>query len=212
MNAVIAFCGLAAAGWVSPDLSQPIAPTRDSIPSQPSYSTQTYSPSNYPRPSYPQASSRPVGRPSSGAVRRSSRIPFAPTDPRASSNENIPLPPTSSDPSYLPSAGNGGPAEHIGSQQMAENGGRHAGSQKAFDRYTSPPATSPYAMMSGSTADGTVDRYSAYVRPALDQQRVNQEDERALSNIEGGMQPGPAPYYPPAFLNYGSYFPGYSAR
>jgi hypothetical protein len=89
---------------------------------------------------------------------------------------------------------------------MTENGGRHSGSQKSFDRYNPSPSTSPYAMLNASTADGTLNTYTAFVRPAQDQQRVNQDEERALSVEEGG-QPGPPPSYPPAFLNYGSYFP-----
>jgi hypothetical protein len=150
MNVIIAFCGIAAAGWVAPG-SEPTAPTQDNVPSQSTYSPQSYPGANNSRQPKPRVGDAlPAARPASQAARRPSRMPYAPTDPRAWSNENLPLPPTMNETAYLPSAGTGGPAQRVnpaGMGGMTENGGRHSGSQKSFDRYNPSPSTSPYAML-----------------------------------------------------------------
>ena len=89
-------------------------------------------------------------------------------------------------------------------QDAADNGGRRATGQKAFDHYRAAPGTSPYMLLNGSTNNGTVNPYAAYVRPAQDQQRAAQELDQAENAAD---QPGPV--YPRAFQNYGSYYPDY---
>ena len=59
-------------------------------------------------------------------------------------------------------------------------------------------------LLNGSTNNGTVNPYAAYVRPAQDQQRAVQELDQAENAAD---QPGPI--YPRAFQNYGSYYPDY---
>jgi hypothetical protein len=214
MNAIIALCGIAAAGWVTP-----YTPT-DSDPSgAQNASQQAAAPPNYLRQSNPQFTpARSAGRVNGQAAenhgqtqlaerstnnaQRRPRMPFPPTDPRALSGENFPLPPTMNENGFLPGAAAG---PHSNAAGLAQS---HSAPQKPFSHYSPPPGTSPYMMLNASTADGTVNTYTAYVRPALDQQRENQAADRAWSRMDDDDTP-PA-YYPPAFMNLGSYYPSYT--
>ena len=132
-------------------------------------------------------------------------MPLPPTDPRAFSYGDLPLPPTMNDAGTLPNAGMGA-EPRADSAGLAENSGRRLPGQKAFDHYNSAPATSPYLLLNNNTGNGTISTYTAYVRPAEDQQRANQEFDRAATNAEGVVE-GTGPSYPPMFLNYHSYYP-----
>jgi hypothetical protein len=211
MHVWITYIGIAATGWISPDMSEPISPVRENVAGQHAYSSQSNGQAGHLRQPGPQAGgARPPARPANATFRRPSRMPFAPTDPRALADDNIPLPPTQNETEYLPSAGNGGPQRYNSPAIVVSNAGNRSGAQKSFDHYNPNPSASPYMMLNASSANGTVNTYTAYVRPAEEQQRANQEEERAMSNLEGVAQPGPIPSYPPAFLNYGTYYPNYA--
>jgi hypothetical protein len=193
MNAMFAICGLALAGWITPanpDFMEPISPTAEKSPVKPAVQQQAKPQSN---------GARPVRAMSDGAM-RGSRMPIPPTDPRVYANNDLPLPPTINDNGMMRSAE---PAGMGPRQDGADNSTRHPMGQKVFDHYRPAPATSPYMLISGSTNNGTVNPYMAYVRPAEEQQRAVQELEQAQNSDE------PAPVYPRAFQNLGSYYPTY---
>jgi hypothetical protein len=130
-------------------------------------------------------------------------MPLAPTDPRMYSSGDLPLPPTMNDSGMLPSGGMAGLGPRRDLTASAETGNRRS-NPKAFDHYKPAPTTSPYQLLDSTTNNGTVNPYIAYVRPAEMQQQANQELERTMSNEDQ-----PAPVYPRAFQNYGSYYPDY---
>ena len=136
-------------------------------------------------------------------------MPVAPTDPGAFSRDDLPLPPTMNYGAAAPRLGRQAPAPRAESAGMVDNGHRLP-PHKAFDSYHPAPAVSPYMMLGAGTNNGTVNTYAAYVRPALDQQRANQEFERTATDLENSSDQ-PAPTYPPVFLNSGSYYPNYGA-
>ncbi|MGO9115954.1 MAG: hypothetical protein ACLP9L_42660 [Thermoguttaceae bacterium] len=202
MNAMFAFCGIVIAGWVSPEFGEPIAPFPESTSVQPSRPEP-------PRPlaSYPQLTgTRPARAVNQGAM-RPQRMPVAPTDPRTYSSSDLPLPPTMNDSGMLPSGGMDGLGPRRDLAGPAENGNRRLPNQKPFDHYRPGPTTSPYQLLDSTTNNGTVNPYMAYVRPAEQQQQANQELDRAMNNSDDQ----PAPVYPRAFQNYGSYYPVYGA-
>jgi hypothetical protein len=133
---------------------------------------------------------------------RTSRMPIAPTDMRAFSRDDLPLPPTQNYAGTLPSTGLAGAGPRLTPAAPAENGNRRLPSQKPFENYRSPPAVGPYALLGANTNNGTLSPYMAYVRPAEEQQQVF---DRASNSENAADQP--APSYPPAFLNYGTYYP-----
>ena len=137
---------------------------------------------------------------------RPQRMPLAPTDPRNYSYGDLPLPPTMNDSGMLPSGGMAGLGPRRDLSGAAENG-NHRSSQKVFDHYRPGPTTSPYQLLDSTTNNGTVNPYIAYVRPAEERQQSSQELDRAMSNSDDQ----PAPVYPRAFQNYGSYYPNYGA-
>ena len=91
-------------------------------------------------------------------------------------------------------------------------GGRGPSNQKPYANVRPAPATSPYMLLDGSTNNGTIDPYTAYVRPAEQQQQQQQSGQDSGRAMQRTDEPDdqPAPYFPPAFLNYGSYYPSYS--
>ncbi len=191
MNAMVAFCGIVLAGWVGPDFTEPISPTPDKLPLKPARQQQ----------SNPQSAGVRPARAVYDVAMRGPRMPVPPTDPRAYTNGELPLPPTMNDSGMMRNVGMAG----MGPQQDgADNGGRRSTGQRAFDHYRAAPGTSPYMLLNGSTNNGTVNPYAAYVRPAQDQQRAVQELDQAENAAD---QPGPI--YPRAFQNYGSYYPDY---
>ncbi len=137
---------------------------------------------------------------------RKPSMPVPPTDPRAFSREDLPQPPTMNYASTLPNAQRAGTGPRLNPAGQAENSVRHLTGQKVFDNYRPGPGTSPYLLLDGPSNNGTVSAYAAYVRPAQQQQQANQEFDRASGNSGNGLEQ-PAPSYPPAFLNYGSYYP-----
>jgi hypothetical protein len=134
-------------------------------------------------------------------------MPVAPTDPRAFTRDDLPQPPTMNNyAGTSPNAGRAGMGPRLNAVGTAENGGHRLPNQKAFENFRATPATSPFLLMDGPTNNGTVSAYAAYVRPAQQQQQQpNQEVDRTTNGLAGPDQP--APSYPPAFLNYGSYYP-----
>jgi hypothetical protein len=137
-------------------------------------------------------------------------MPVPPTDPRAFARSDLPLPPTMNDSGMLPSTGRIGPAPRFDPVAQAENGGRRSSGQKVFDNYKASPTMSPFLMLDSPTSNGTVNAYTAYVRPAEDQQRANQEFDAEPGNLQNSASP-PPPSYPPVFQNYSGYYPGYAA-
>jgi hypothetical protein len=133
---------------------------------------------------------------------RPSRMPIAPTDPRAFSRTDLPQPPTVNDSGMQSAMATGGAGPRVNSALFAENSSHRATNQKAFEGYRSTPATSPYTLLNANTDNGTINPYTAYVRPAQEQQQAGHDMDRA-----DGAADQPAPLYPPAFQNYGSYFP-----
>jgi hypothetical protein len=139
-------------------------------------------------------------------VMRPPRMPIPPTDPRAFSRTDLPLPPTMNDSGMLPSAARAGIGPRLNPALLAENGVRRSLPQKAFENFRPSPSVSPYALLNSNTDNGTINPYMAYVRPAEEQQQASQELERAPGKSGNGANQ-PAPNYPPAFQNYGSYYP-----
>jgi hypothetical protein len=98
--------------------------------------------------------------------------------------------------------------------------------EKAFSGYTRPAAVSPYINLYRPTAPGVTNYYS-WVRPALDQQALNQ---RVQGDIQGlhlnarssatdlreldlRTQPQPQNLWQPAqFMNFQQYYPNYPGR
>jgi hypothetical protein len=135
-------------------------------------------------------------------------MPLAPTDPRALYRNDLPLPPTMNDADTLPSAKSAGLGVRRDTAGLADNGSHRFSNPKAFDNYRPAPATSPYLLLNSSTDNGTISTYTAYVRPAQDQQRASQELDAGSGILQNGGNP-PPPTYPPVFQNYGSYYPNY---
>ncbi len=205
MNAMFAFCGIVIAGWVSPDLAEPIAPMPESSTAQPSRPQATRLQPSRQQPSYSQlAGTRPAQAMNQGSS-RGQRMPMAPTDPRTFSNVDLPMPPTMNDSGQLPGSGMAGNGLNRDLVGPSENTSRRS-NQKAFANYRPGPTTSPYQLLDSTTDNGTVNSYTNYVRPAEERQQAQQEFDRTMSNDDQ-----PAPVYPRAFLNYGSYYPGYGA-
>jgi len=179
-------------GWVSPELGDPIAPIPENIPL-----LQVQ----------PQPTRVHPARTMNEEAMRPSNMPLPPTDPRAYSRTELPLPPTMNGSGMLPTTGRIGLGPRlVNPAGLADNGGRRLPPQKPFETYRPSPSVSPYALLNANTDNGTVNPYMSYVRPAEEQQQVSQELDRAASNT-GIPANQPAPYYPPVFQNYGSYYP-----
>ena len=205
MNVIFAFCAIGIAGWVTPEAGEPnlyprLSPLRDNSPVQQSL----------PQRPYPQSTGARPARPTNKGAMRQQRMPIPPTDPRAFFRSDLPLPPTMNDSDTMPGAGTAETGPRRESAGLTDNGGRRFANQKAFGTYRSPPATSPYLLLNGNTNNGTISPYTAYVRPAEEQQQASQELGGPTSILQNGGNP-PAPTYPPAFQNYGSYYPNYNA-
>ena len=97
--------------------------------------------------------------------------------------------------------------------------------QKAFSNYQPPPSgVSPYMnLFRNDTNNGTIDNYTTLVRPALQQQSINQQFRGDIFGLErAGRIQGAAlrqsnrqarllqsvgtPQY---YMNYSGYYPGY---
>ena len=88
----------------------------------------------------------------------------------------------------------------------------------------SSPGVSPYMnLFRNDTNGGTIDNYSTFVRPALDQRSMNQQfnmdiyglernarlQNRALQQMDRGGPRAPQSIGTPQFyMNYGNYYPG----
>jgi hypothetical protein len=131
-------------------------------------------------------------------------MPIAPTDPRAFSRADLPQPPTVNDSGMQSAAAMGGAGPRVNPALFAENSSHRPANQKAFEGYRSTPAISPYTLLNANTDNGTINPYVAYVRPAQERQQGDHDMERGGTD---GAADQPAPLYPPAFQNYGSYFP-----
>ena len=186
-------------------LSCPPAPGDPASGAGPAPATDPAMPESNQAATYQHAGARPVQAMNQGGT-RPPRMPMAPTDPGAFHREDLPLPPTMNYGSASPGSA-AGPRQDLAA--MPQNS-HHLPSQKAFDHYRPAPATSPYALLGASTNNGTVNTYAAYVRPAQEQQRANQQLERAANNSDSASDQ-PAPTYPPVFLNSGPYYPNYGA-
>ena len=208
----------------TPDFLEPISPSRDE-PTPPMLCPPVSGPqSAAARPARAEnerasgsnhaATSQQTGtrlaRTTNEGVMRSQRMPMAPTDPNAFFRAELPLPPTMNYSGRSPSSGLAGAGQRLNAAGLAENS-RRLSNQKPFEHYASPPTTSPYALLGASTNNGTVDPYTAYVRPAQEQQQqANQEFDRSTSNAQNAPDQ-PAPVYPAVFLNNGAYYPSYGA-
>jgi hypothetical protein len=197
MSSTIAFCAIVIAGWGSPELGESVSAPRDDLRPQ----------RLGPQQSNPQSAMPRSDRLMNEGVMRPQRMPLPPTDPRAFVGDNLPLPPTMNDAGTLPGAGKVGSGLRHDLTGLAENGDHRFPSAKAFEHYRPAPAVSPYQLINSNTSDGTISPYMAYVRPAQDQQRANQELDRMGDAVDQ-----PAPAYPRVFQNYGSYYPSYSGR
>ena len=196
MNAMLALYGIVLAGWVGPEITEPISPTTEIRPEKPARQQQ----------SHPQSAvARPIRTMSEGATRQP-RMPVPPTDPRTYAYGNLPLPPTMNDSGMLPETGMGGMGPRNDLAASAENGGRRRPTKRLLTVTGPAPATSPFMLLNSTTNNGTINPYTAYVRPVQDQQRVSQEMDQAENAADQ-----PAAVYPRAFQNYGSYFPDYGA-
>ena len=215
MNALFAFCTIVMAGAVSPgfgdtdspamaggvvaELREPIAPARENLP-VPSFSQQSRQQSTSARPA----------RTTNEGVKCMPAMPVPPTDPRAFARNDLPLPPTMNDSRMSSNTGRIGAGLRGSPAGLAENAGRRLPSQKPFENYRPSPPPSPYLLLDAPSNNGTVNAYTAYVRPAQEQQRASQQqfDDAAGGTENAGYQP--APVFPPAFQNYGSYYPSYA--
>ena len=165
MNATFAFCAIVITGWVSPGIEEPIAPSPETSPAQPSSRQPSYALST---------GARPTRAVNEGAM-SPPRMPVPPTDPRAFFRGDLPVPPTMNYSSTFPSAGMAGAAPRHAAGGQADNSGRRLPSQKPFDNYKPAPAESPYLLLNCPTDNGTISPYMTYVRPAQEQQRANLE-------------------------------------
>ena len=193
MNATLAFCAIAVAGWVSPGTEEPIAPLPENLDLQPSSQQLSHS---------QPTSTRPARERNEGAASQR-RMPAAPTDPRVFFRDDLPVPPTMNYNNTFPVRGTTGAlATRRAPAGSADNNNRRLASQKPFDNYQSTPAVSPYLRLNSPTANGTISPYMVYVRPAQEQQQAGLQFG-GMTSSAGGTVNQPAPGYAAAVPSYG---------
>jgi hypothetical protein len=159
MNTTLGFCAIVLAGWVSPELAEPERPLALNLSTQPALPQPT--------PKQPQwTMNRNAMRPLT--------MPLPPTDPRAFLRNDLPLPPTANCAGTLPGGENLGPAQRHDPAGPPASAGRSSAGQKPFENVKPTPTTSPYLLLYSSTNNGTISPYAAYVRPAQQQEQLNQ--------------------------------------
>ena len=219
MNVTFAFCAIVIAGAV-PDFMEPIAPSQTASAIQeaprgvalnftepiappgeksPSQPTRVKSPN-------PQSPATRPARPMNEGVMRKPSMPVPPTDPRAFSREDLPQPPTMNYASTLPNAQRAGTGPRLNPAGQAENSVRHLTGQKVFDNYRPGPGTSRLPLAGRSQQQ----RHRECLRglcPAGTAATAGQPGIRPGERQLGQRARAACPSYPPAFLNYGSYYP-----
>ena len=201
MGPAFAFCLIAATGWGSPDVAQPISTSREN----------SVVPPSRPQRSYPQNTGRRPAVATKEGAGRQQTMPFPPTDPRAYAGGDLPQPPTMNESGTVPNPGPGAMGPRPTAMGQVESVRRLPG-QKAFGHYKPASAVSPWQnLYTQNTGNGTVNPYYSTIRPAEEQRRANNESDRGPSGPENAADQ-PAPAYPRAFANYGAYYPDYSAH
>ncbi len=204
MNAAFAFCAMVMVGSGTADFLQPISPSPENarpLPSPPLPSASMPSPPSQ----HPHLTGARQVHVMNQSIAHPLKMPIAPTDPGAFARNDLPQPPMQNYNATSPGTGWAGMAPRHDTASPTENG-RRSSTQKPFDHYSTTPAVSPYTLLDANTNNGTVNTYSAYVRPLQEQERANHE-----LSYEQNANNQPAPTYPPCFLNNGPYYPNYGA-
>lgn len=109
------------------------------------------------------------------------------------------------------------------SEQSASAQGRNPAAD-VFRRYSSRrPSVSPYLNLLNNNPTGTATPYQSLVRPQLEQQRVNQQQQQTIQGLQqhlrsqaranvggAGIERGTG--HQSVFMNYLHYYPGLSRR
>ena len=101
-----------------------------------------------------------------------------------------------------------------------------ATSDKPFSTYRAPSGASPYMnLFRNDTSFGTIDNYSTFVRPQLEQRNLNQQVGRDLRGLQRNTRAQNSTLQQmerdsrnfqgvttPQFMNYGNFFPSSSGE